>query len=321
MSLTLAGALLAQVIGILLLRHRLGRTWLRRPVSLLFLAAVIGQGLSAVLLAFPSVGTWDIYRAGIKPSFAGEAALLTSSAMLALVIAYLLTQPRRTIPQATIFEIRTAIGVLDWRLLAAACIPLAVVTYEGRGYNGSVTLACVGTPLATQLAVSFFILLVIMAAFAIVLRYGRGWFLPVLIGQSIILAAAGERTPVISGAIALILLLARANLRPSSAQLHAAAALTIVAVLAIMGVRAQEGRSVFYADSGLSVRAAALVAGIASPGGNSSGQQGPGLVAQAADRLDGDSFTAAILQSEALGQPRLSVGCVPESVLLVVPSA
>ena len=47
-----------------------------------------------------------------------------------------------------------------------------------------------------------------------------------LVAQSVLLAAAGERTPVIIDAITLIVLLARAGLRPAFGQLAAALALT-----------------------------------------------------------------------------------------------
>ena len=46
----------------------------------------------------------------------------------------------------------------------------------------------------------------------------------------------------------------------------------------------------------------------------------PGLVAQFASREAGVDFAGAILQSISEGQPRLSPGYVPESLLLVVPT-
>jgi hypothetical protein len=67
------------------------------------------------------------------------------------------------------------------------------------------------------------------------LRHGIRWFLPVLRTQSLFLAAAGERTPVISSAITLILVLARVRVRPSGKQVVTAILLTAVVVLAIAG--------------------------------------------------------------------------------------
>jgi len=318
MTVTVALALLLQAAGIMLLRVGLGRCWLRRPVTLLYLAAVASQGLPAVLLAFPSVRQWDTFRSGITPGYAGEAALLTSAAMLALAVGYLLTRPQRVIPAAGTQHRTAAITALDWRLLALSCVPLAVLTYEGKGYNNG-TGIIVGASLGTDLAATFFTILVIITAFSVLLRTGPRWFLPILIGQSASLAAAGERTPVLTGAVALAIMATRAGLRPSRAQGCAAAALTLLAIVAVTGARANQGRTLFYSNSGLGARSAAL--GAAALGGTSSQPDSPGLAAQLASRLDADAFTGGILQSEALGQPRLSAAYVPESLLVTVPSA
>jgi hypothetical protein len=53
--------------------------------------------------------------------------------------------------------------------------------------------------------------------------------------------------------------------------------------------------------------------------GSAPGQ--PGLILQAAQRLDGAAFAGEILQAEHTGQPRLSADGIPESLLLAVPSA
>ena len=95
---------------------------------------------------------------------------------------------------------------------------------------------------------------------------------------------------------------------------QAAGALTVLAVLAIGGVRAQQGRSLYYRDSGLNARAAALATGLGSVGTSH------GLLTEAAVRLDGISFAAAVLQSVSYGQPHLSPAGVPGSFLLAVPN-
>jgi hypothetical protein len=141
--------------------------------------------------------------------------------------------------------------------------------------------------------------------------------------QSVLLAAAGERTPVLAAAVALILVLCRAGQRPRTRDLHAAAALIVLAVLAISGLRTVQGRSVFYGDTGLHTRVSALGGGVAGLGVQQvSGEPlSPPLPAQAAIRLDDDAFTGAILQAEHLGAARLNAGYAPRSLLLAVPSA
>ena len=65
MSLTLAWALFLQALAVAAMRWRLGRAWIRRPVSLLLIAAVIYNGISEMLLAIPSVRVWDVARIGM----------------------------------------------------------------------------------------------------------------------------------------------------------------------------------------------------------------------------------------------------------------
>jgi hypothetical protein len=319
-TVTLLAALLTQAVSVALLRHRLGRHWLRHPVTLVVLAGVVYQGVSPALLAIPSIGDWDNFRSRIQPGYADDAALLTSVGMLAFTVAYLATRPERVISTADPAGIRAAARMLGWRWLAAACVPLAVLTYEGRGYNGAATVGAASS-VGTDLAASFFVLAVALAASGFLLRHGTRWFLPVLIVQSAVLAATGQRSPVITDAITLILVLTLAGVRPRPRQLCAAAAIGAAAVLAITGVRVQQGRSLFYADSGLSARLSALWDGLTSSAGPSAaGTSSPGILAQTAVRTDGTSFAAAILQSLHTGQPRLSAAYVPESLLLAVPS-
>jgi hypothetical protein len=321
-SVTLALALLLQAAGIILLRHRLGRRWIRHPGALLILTASVYDGVSPLLMTIPSVGAWDTYRQGIASSFADDGIMLLSAGMLAFTIAYLLTCPERADAPAAQADAPAAQGdaavaarALDWRLLALACAPLAVLTYEGKGYNSGTTIT--GAPVTKGLAATFFTVLIVLAAFAFLLRHGSRWFLPVLAAQSLLLAAAGERTPVIIDAVVLGVLLARTGRRPATRQAHAAVALTLLGVLAITGVRAEQGRSFFYAgSSGLSARLEALGSGLST-----GSQQGPGLLAQGAVRLDGYDFAGAVLQSEHMGQQRLAATAVPESLLLAVPSA
>jgi hypothetical protein len=322
LTITLLAALFLEAAAVILLRHRLGRQWLRHPVALVVLASAVYQGLFPALLAIPSVGAWDNFRIGIQPGFADDAALLTAAGMLAFTVGYLATRPEQAIRTADPAAVRAAAGVLDWKWLTGACVPLAVLTYEGRGYNGAVTIAGSATSVGSDLAGTFFIVLVLLAAFSFLLKYSTRWFIPVLIAQSVVLAAAGERTPVTTDAIALVLMLAAAGSRPRRRQLCGAAVIALAAVLAITGLRAQQGRSLFAGDSGISARLSALGAGVASfAGPSATGPPAPGLLAQAAIRLDGTAFTAGILQAVHSGQPRLSPAYVPESLLLTVPSS
>jgi len=279
---------------------------LRRPVTLIVITSAVYQGLSPVLLTFPSIGVWDNYRNGVQQSYISSAVLLMSAGMLAFTITYLMTFPERAEVVLEPADIRSATKALDWRWLTGACVPLAAFTYEGRGYNGAAGLAGSATSVGTDLAEGLFVVLVVVAAFSFLLKHGVRWFIPVLMVQSLVLAAAGERTPIITDGITLVLMLLLADSRPSARQLRRASALTLIAFLAITGLRVEQGRSLFHNDSGLSARISAL---------------GSGLTAQTVLRMDGVDFAGAILQSVSSGQPRLSATDVLRSLLLIVPSS
>jgi hypothetical protein len=163
------------------------------------------------------------------------------------------------------------------------------------------------------LASTFFIIFVALTAISILLRFGAMWFVPVLITQSLLLAAAGERAPILINALVLLVLMARTGTKPSGRQVQVTLTVAVLAMLAITGVRADKGRGIYNDDTGLRTRVTALGSGITSANNN--------LLIEAAVRLDGVDFAGGILQAEALGDPRLSAWGVPESLLLEVPSA
>ena len=138
----------------------------------------------------------------------------------------------------------------------------------------------------------------VLTALSFLLKHGTRLFFPVLIIQSLLLAAAGERSPVIMDAITLVLLLAHAGYQLPQRQVRAAAALTLIAVLAITGERVHQGRTLYHEDSGLATRVAVLGSSLTATESDGSG---PGLVPQAAVRLDGIDFAGGILQSLSLG--------------------
>jgi hypothetical protein len=318
MNVTLATALVAQLLAIFLLRFRLGRRWLRHPVSIMILVSVAYQGVSPVLMAIPSIGIWDTYRIGIEQGYIYSATLIMSAGMLAFTVAYLLTRPERGASETMPYDVTATLKALDWRWLAGCCVPVALLTYEGRGYNAGGAAVGSGAPLSAELGSEFFTVLMVLTALSFLLKHGIRFFLPVLILQALLLAAAGERSPVVMDSIALVLLLGQAGCRPPGRQVKAAVGLTLIAVLAITGERVHEGRTLYHEDSGLGARVAVLGSSLTSTGSDTSG---PSLLPQLAVRLDGVDFAGGILQSIALGHPRLGASYVPESLLLDIPSA
>lgn len=318
MSTTLLAALLVQVVSFALLRHRLGRRWLLRPVVLLMLVSAVDLGIAPALLAVPSISAQDIFAIGIRRDFIDRADLLMSIVMLSFTIAYLLTRPEQVAGPGRPVNLAVLTRVLDWRILMAACVPMALATAAGRGYNDG-RAGGADTSLETSLVSTFFIVIIAVAAVAFVLRHGTRWFLPVQIVQLLLLALAGERTPILMDGLALIIVPIFIGLRLPPRQLLAAALLAVVAMLAINGVRVQQGRGIFYSNSGLGSRVSALASGLFG-GSPVSDVAMPGLVTQFATREAGVDFAGAIVQSMSQGESRLSAAYMPESLLLAMPS-
>jgi len=316
-STTLLAALLVQAVSLGLLRHRLGRRWLFRPVVLLMLVSTVDLGIAPALLAIPSIGAQDVFAIGIRRDFIDRADLIMSVVMLAFTLAYLLTRPEQVAGPGRPVNLAALTRVLDWRILLAACVPMAVATAAGRGYNDG-SAAGPGTSLETSLVSTFFIVVIATAAVAFVLRHGTRWFLPVLVAQLLLLALAGERTPILMDGLALIVVLNFIGVRLRPRQLLAVGLLALVAMLAINGVRVQQGRGIFYSNSGLDSRVGALASGLFG-GSPVTDAAMPGFVTQFATREAGVDFAGAILQSMSEGKPRLSAGYMPESLLYAVP--
>jgi hypothetical protein len=319
MNATLLAALLLQVVAVVLMRRRLGRGWLRRPVAILVISAVAYHGLSEILLTIPSIAVWDTYRLGVEHQYIDRAALYMSAGILALVACYLASGPQQAMVKVHRSDVRTAGLILDWRLFVLAAAPLAVLTYHGRGYNSSLAPGTAAT--STNLASTFLIVMISLSAFGFLLRHGMRWFVAVLAAQSIFLAAAGERLPIVVGVVELLVLLAHSGLRPSRQQAAITLALTVLAVLGITGYRAAWGRTLYYENSSLSARVAAVASGLYTLSHTSDPTDSqPGLIAQAANRFDGNAFAGGILQGIHSGQSTLGMSPVLESTLLVVPS-
>ena len=296
MSSVLLGALFLQLTAIVLMRHRLGRTWLRRPVTLLVLAAVIYSGLSECLLSFPSVRAWDAYRLGTSQRYIDLATLYMSVGLLSLVACYLLVKPGSVTAAERDSALVATTRILDWRLCGMACVPLAVLTYRGQGYNRAAALGA--SNVSNNIAAEFLIILVAFTAFGFLLRHGMRWLIIVLATQSTFLATTGERLPLVAGSVILLILLAHVGLVPSRTQVCVLLILTAVTVMGITGYRTVSGRGVYSQNSNLTERVQAVGVGLYSLSHTSNANDtSPGLVTQAAVRLDGNAFAGAVMQS------------------------
>lgn len=312
-------ALFLQALAVVLIRWRLGRSWLLHPVAQLVLAAVAYHGLSQILLMIPSVRVWDISRLGVAQRYIDQATLVMSVSLLIMAVCYLIARSGGGVTAGRVNDSPRISRTLDWRLLAVISVPLAVLTYEGRGYNSDISYT--HKTVSTDLASTFLTILLVLAVFGFLLKHGMKWFIAAIILQSVLLAAAGERFPVIADIVTLLVLLSMVGLRPSRRQVWITVALTVVAVLGLTGYRAATGRMLYHQNSGLMSRAAALGTGLYELAHSPSERDTPvGLVGQVTSRFDGDSFAGGILQDMSFGRPVLGVVPVEKSVLIVIPS-
>lgn len=312
-------ALSLQAFALVLLRHRLGRTWLRHPVTCLVLVAIIYSGVSELLLGVPSIRIWDAYRLGTSQHYIDEAALYMSAGLVLLVVGYLLVRPERVTLGGSEDGLVEIARILDWRLCALGCVPLALLTYKGRGLNNG--LGPGSATVSTNLVSEFLVVVVALTTFSFLLRYGMRWFIPVLVVQSVLLAATGERLPVVTGIVVLLSLLARVERRPTRRQVMITLALTVIAVLGITGYRSVSGHSLYRQDASLATRSRAIWVGLYALT-HTSDQNGTsaGLVAQIAVRFDGNAFAGDVIQGFSEHHAPLGVAPILQSTLVVVPS-
>src|SRR5664280_1984612 len=142
----------------------------------------------------------------------------------------------------------------------------------------------------------------------------RRWILPVLVTQSLILALAGQRFPILLGAVMLIYALSRLGIKFERRMVVGLVLLVLLAWV-ITASRAAEGR--YSGASGASVRLTFLTTGFSHLFTSSTGQA---IAFTLGYRLDGNSYGAMSL--EALDNGSSPVGLTPlkNDVLLAIPS-
>lgn len=316
-SATLTLALVIQAACLVLLRVRLGKKWLARPVVLLAIAAVVYHGVTEVLLLNPSYVQWNKLRQGLPAKYSHDGALVASCGLLALIIAYLSVVRLRTERSPDENE-RDGLAFLDWKPLGVAFAVMLAINATGKGYSSLTQFDQIG--LAGQLTYQFVLVTAVLFSFALIRRFGTSRFLPVLALQIALLATIGQRLELVTTTAMLMVLLYRADMFPSRRQVVTSLAIAAFALLSITNVRAVSGRDTFYGNTGVVARITAVAVGIVS-GSASTGDDQPSLLAQAANRLDSNSYIGMSLQQQWEFHDRtLGIGIVASSLINTVPS-
>jgi hypothetical protein len=204
----------------------------------------------------------------------------------------------------------------DWKIMLLAAAPLIFLTLGGQGYLSNIDNlpnqnAGVGVGLSNQ----YLIIALVLASFGIVTRFGRRALLPVVLAQSALMAAVGERAGIVITTVLLLYALGRFGVHMRRTQVIAGALVAVFLTLVITSARAAEGR--FVATSADSLRFGFLVAGVVNIGSPSAMRQ---LSADLGYRFDGNSFGSMELQALDRGAPTLGTAPLTNDVLLAIPS-
>jgi hypothetical protein len=308
-----------QATALAVLRLALGRGWLSRPISVFVFMAVLYHGVSELILAVPTIRANALRLDIVEQPYIDDAALIISVALLAAVCSYVSIARRRRPPtELNEHGVRALATFLDWRVTAVIAAPLIIATVRGAGYNSRAKVEAGQTSsITTSLAWELLVTVVVITAFGIVARYGIRWFAPALAGQTLILASAGQRLTLVTGAVMLSVLVYRIGLRTSRRAIALCAAVTVVAVLGITSARDITGRGLYYEDSGMGARGGALATGIWHLPTLDVGR----VIGGAAIRFDANAYAGQVEQAFQSGAEPLGFREALEPFLVVVPKA
>ena len=308
--------LLIQLVALVLVFNKLGRTWYRHLGAIFILIAVLYHGICEIFISLFS--SQDTYRSLFEPKYVGQFVGLISIAILVFTIAYVWaigTRPGPVLPADTPDAVLTR-QIFDYRLMLLITAPLLILTLGGHGFDSGGGLrggAGVGTTLG--LTAQYFVLGIVLSGFGFVMRFGDRWAVPVLIVQSLILALVGERLIIVSGALMLIYALSRMGTKLKRAHVVVGLVLLVLFTWTITAARGAEGR--YAQGSGASVRLSFMTTGLSHLFSSSTGEE---IAYTLGYRVDGNSYGAMSLQ--ALDNASSPVGLTPlkNDILLAIPS-
>ncbi|MDO9556273.1 MAG: hypothetical protein Q7J82_01650 [Coriobacteriia bacterium] len=303
----------------LLWRHLFG-TWLYRPFPLMIIVAVVYHGLNELLLLIPGADMGNMYRAGLDLSDVYLGAFVVSGGILIASLAYLVAlghDGRRAHPD--ISGLQAAMRPLDWRLLLAVTIPLAVVTFSGRGYGGGVILDSRNMSFLEIIASALFLVLVILTTFAFVMKHGRRSFIPAVAVQSVIVAACGQRLEVLLATVVICMMVTAFTVAPTKRQLITVFLISSLLVVSITSVRAESDRVLFNSDTGLFQRVAGMGTALFDVT-TVEGRAERGMLAQVTERFDANEWAGAVMHGLDTQEPMGGLGGVFTSLGLAVPT-
>lgn len=296
-----------------ILRTRYGREWFLRPYSIFVIVACVYHGLSEIVIRATGAAQFAAYR--VDQKFIDDGMFVSAIALLAMTIGYVVFCPPRPIDRSIDLDhLRRA---FDWRVFGVLAIPLFISTVHGKGYANGAILT--GQGVTDQgLAAQFWMPVISLTTFSFLLRHPK-WWVPALVTQSVLMAAAGERLEIVVGAATVLVLAARVGMKPNKKEVATIAVIAILGMLAISASRTDQGRTVFQSNSGFGARWSALIQGIEHPTVQS--VHGGNALAEASLRLDSNSWAGGIMKAFE-GQSKEPIGWegLQVSAIAAIPS-
>jgi len=312
--------LMIQAVALTVIFARLGRDWHRHVGAIFVVAAVIYSGVGEVFVNVFSGE--DPYRPLFDNSYVGTYVLLVSFAILIFAVVYcaavgsrIKAAPRllTTDPDALLSE-----RFYDYRLMIIITIPLIFLTISGQGYGANGAVQGVGVGVTLGLSQQFFVIGLVLTSFGLIVRFGSGKIIVVLLGQSLLLSLVGERLVVVVGALMLLYLLSRFGIRLDRRSIVLGSVVLVLLTWGITSARAAEGRFNTTANSTRSeLRLSFLENGFKNLFAESTRHD---IAFTLGYRLDGNSYGAMELQALDSGAAPVGVTPLHNDVFLALPS-
>ncbi len=316
--------LLLQLVSVLVLRVGLGRGLLRRTGPYFVIAAVSYHGLTELLQQV--TGEPGNLRYLVPSDVVDDWTVVVGVSLVAFSVAYVVVTRRGKGPAAVgeaefMVARRDLLRVFDWRVLLCLSVPLIVVVAAGEYRPGAQGAGAVAeTSAVVGLTGDFLVLMVVLTTISFIGQGGRYRFAPALLLQMIVLALVGQRSFVVFAAITTVFGLSLLGFRPRRPQVISAILLVLLLALSINTARGLVGRDASVRSTSLAQRIQFIGAGTLAL---IKGDQLPyAATAQQplADRLDGNSFPAAVLGALQEGGKPVGLATTKNNALLAVPS-
>lgn len=317
MSATLALGLLLQALALGLIFLAFGRQALRRVGAYLPLAVVAYHGVPEMLIA---AGGSSRYRSGIQDPV-DDWTVVVGLALLAYSLAYVqvarLAGPGAANVKPGAVEGAQVLQALNWRWLLLLSVPLLAVTSRG-GFGQSAAEVGAGY-VEAGLTDQFLVLVASLTAISFVASGHRRAAPLAITAVIVVLALTGGRREIVQGALLTLFGLAAVG---SAMKVRQVLGVTLIGLVVLTGLntsREQVGRAEFTTAASAGQRLGYLTQGLLAA---ASGE--PARFESAsqplAERLDGNSFPAHVMQELGAGAEPVGLETVRNDVLLAVPS-